>query len=233
MKTIAIVQARMNSTRLPGKVLMKVNGISMLEYEIKRILRSKKIDKVVVATTVKKMDDRIVKLCKQIKVDFFRGSEDDVLDRYYRCSLRYPEYSTVVRITGDCPLIDPVLIDRVIDFYKKNKYDYVVNPDTIFPDGTAAEIFSRDVLRLAASEAKLKPDREHVTTFIVKNKKFKKGFFSSSPKNFSGFRLTLDNKEDFKVIKFLIKNSKPDDGYLIYISLLEKSVNKIKERKLK
>ncbi len=113
---LCIIQARIGSTRLPNKVVKEVKGVPLLEYEIKRVKRAKGIDKIVIATTVNKVDNQIKNLCKKLGIDCFRGPEDDVLDRYYRCSLKYPEYKNIIRITGDCPLIDPAVIDGVIIF---------------------------------------------------------------------------------------------------------------------
>ena len=229
-KNLCIIQARMGATRFPGKVLKKVNGLTLLEYEINRVKQAKKIDhrpggtgKIVIATTNKKADDEIEKLCKQIKIDCFRGSEDDVLDRYYQCSLDYPEYKNIIRITGDCPLIDPVVINEVIKIFEKGKYDYVSNVEKeTFPDGMDVEIFKKSVLHSAAKSAKLASQREHVTLFISQNKNFKIGNLSA-PKDYSHFRLTVDEPADFEVIKFLIKNSRTNVSYLDYITLLLKN----------
>ena len=221
--TIAIIQARMGSTRLPGKVLKKVGGVTLLEYEIKRLKRAKKINKIVVATTISKKDDRIEKLCRQIGVAFFRGSENDVLDRYYQCAIKYPQYKNIVRITGDCPLIDPAVIDEVISFFEKNDFDYASNvePPT-FPDGMDIEIFKHSALKTAAQKAELISDREHVTPYIRREKGFKRGNFEAGT-DFSHLRLTVDNPEDFEVVTFLIKNSMITDSYVKYISLLTKN----------
>lgn len=224
IKNLCILQARMGSTRLPGKVLMKVNGVSLLEYQIARLRLAKKIDKVVVATSIKKQNDRIEKLCKKIGVACFRGSEDDVLDRYYRCSIKYPRYDNIIRLTGDCPLVDPHLIDEVISLFEKSGGDYSSNVPAgkeTYPDGLDVEIFKAEVLREAALKAELPSDREGVDEYILRHKKFKQNNLSS-PYDWSHFRLTVDNPEDFEVVKFIIKNCKITDGWLKYISLLTK-----------
>lgn len=229
-KTLCIIQARMGATRLPGKVLKKVKGVTLLEYEINRVKKAKGIDKIVVATSDKKNDDKIEKLCRQIKVDCFRGLETDILDRYYQCALRYPEYENIVRITGDCPLIDPAIIDEVIAYFEKYNFDYVSNNFDIpgdttketFPDGLDVEIFKRAVLYESAQKAKLPSEREHVTLCMTKNKKYKKGNFSGA-NDWSHFRLTVDTPADFAVIKFLIEKGGSEAGYLDYISLLTKN----------
>ncbi len=222
-KNLCIIQARMGSTRLPKKVLKKVNGVSLLEYEIKRVKQAKNIDKIVVATSINKSDNRIEKLCRFLGFECFRGSEDDVLGRFCQCALKYPQYQNIVRITGDCPLIDPVIIDRVINFFEQGKYDYASNIEkATFPDGMDIEIFKKEVLAEAAKKAKLTSEREHVTLYIRKNEKYKRANISA-PQDWSHFRLTVDETQDFKVIKFLISNCKSDAGYLDYISLLTKN----------
>lgn len=220
---LCIIQARMGSTRLPGKVLLKVKGVTLLEYEIKRAGLAKKIDRIVVATTVNKADDKIAALCEKIKIDCFRGSENDVLDRFYKCSLEYPEYENIIRLTGDCPLIDPKIIDKVIELYEQNKDDYASNVGQVtFPDGLDVEIFKKNILAEAAKQAKLMSEREHVTLYFRNNKNFKKGNFKSQT-DYSRFRLTVDQPEDFAVVKFLITNSRLSDGYLKYLELLKKN----------
>lgn len=224
-KNLCIVQARAGSVRLPGKILMKVGKMTLLEYEIKRVRMAKKIDKIVVATTQNKEDNKTVALCKEIGIDCFRGSENDVLDRYCRCSLNYLGYENIIRITGDCPLIDPEIIDKVVGFFVKNKLDYASNIEKeTYPDGMDIEIFKKSILEKAAENAKMASEREHVTLWIRNNKKIKKGNFASEV-DFSHFRLTVDEMTDFEVISFLIKNSKITDGYLSYISLLTKNLN--------
>ncbi|KKS34906.1 MAG: hypothetical protein UU95_C0007G0043 [Parcubacteria group bacterium GW2011_GWC2_42_12] len=220
-KNICIIQARTGSTRLPNKVLLKVNGISLLAYMVKRLKLSKKINKIVIATSVNKNDKEIEQLCDKIGVSCFRGSEDDVLDRYYQCSLRYKGYENIIRLTADCPLIDPYVVDDVITFFDNNKkFDFVSNflPKS-FPHGLDVEIFRRKALFESAQKAVLPEEREHVDIYVLNNRCFKKGNLSAAY-NFSQFRMTVDYPVDFEVIKFLIENSKITDSYLHYVSLL-------------
>ncbi len=222
-KNLCIIQARMGSTRLPKKVLLRVNDIPLLEYEIKRVKLAKKIDKIVVATTTEKEDGKIEALCKKLRINCFRGPEKDVLGRFYQCSLQYPQYENIVRITGDCPLIDPAVIDHVITVFEKSNYDFVSNVEKpTFPDGIDVEVFKQEVLLRSAQKAKLPSEREHVTLYMRKDKKIKK-FNVENQYDFSHFRLSVDYKEDFEVVKFLIRHSKITDGYLHYISLLTKN----------
>jgi len=222
-KNLCIIQARMGATRLPEKVLKEVGGVTLLEYEINRVKQARNISKIVVATTDKETDDRIEKLCKKINIDCFRGSEDDVLDRYYQCALKYSDYKNIIRITADCPLIDPRVIDKVVLLFLDGEYDYTTNVlEDSFPDGMDIEIFKKNVLKEAAKIAKLSSEREHVTLYIRNNKKYKIGNLEA-PKNYSQFRLTVDEPEDFAVIEFLIKNSQPTASYLDYINILKKN----------
>ena len=222
-KNLCIIQARTGSTRLPEKVLLKVNGIPLLEYEIERVKQAKQLDKIVVATTDHENDKKIKELCDRLEIDCFRGSENDVLDRYYQCSLKYPEYENIVRITGDCPLIDPAVIDEAASLFEMEAYDYVSNViEETFPDGMDVEVFNRHALNEAASKANLASEREHVTLYIRNQKKFRQKNLSCR-RNLGHFRLTVDNPEDLAVVEFLIKNSKLTDGYPHYISLLEKN----------
>ena len=222
-KNLCIIQARMGATRLPGKILLKVDSISLLEYEIKRVQQAQNVHQIVIATSNQKQDDQVEEFCKEINIPCFRGSENDVLDRYYQCSLKYPEYNNIIRITGDCPLIDPQVIDEVIDLFSKTKSDYASNVlKETYPDGMDIEIFSKKALIESAKEANLKSEREHVTLYIRNNERFKKVNLEA-PQNSGNFRLTVDNQEDYEVIKFLIQNSKITDEYEKYIELLIKN----------
>ena len=221
MKNLCIIQARTGSTRLPNKVLKKVNGISLLEYEILRIKQAKRVSKIVIATTEIAKDDKIESMCEAIGIDCFRGSEEDVLDRYYQCSLGYPKYKNIIRITGDCPLIDPWVIDAVVLLFENNNFDYASNTEKeTYPDGMDVEVFKSSVLKKAVTSSKLSSEREHVTQYIRKNKKFKKGNLLAEH-DWSNFRFTVDETEDLEVIRFLVKNSKINDNYLHYISVLK------------
>lgn len=222
-QSVCIIQARMGSTRLPGKVLMKVGGITVLEYTIKRIQRSKKINKIVVATTNEKEDDAIVAHCKKIGVDCFRGSTEDVLARYWHCALKYPAYDIVVRLTGDCPLNDPIVIDKTILLLQKGKYDFASTRDinrSTFPDGIVVEVFTRNTLEETYRNAKLFSEREHVTLYMRKNGNISKATLDA-PEDNSRFRVTIDNPEDFEVLKFLIEYGKNTDPYEKFILLLK------------
>lgn len=222
MKTLCVIQARMGSTRLPGKVLLEVDGTPLLEYEIRRVKQAARIDGIVVATTTKKEDDAIEALCKHLGVDCFRGPEDDVLERYRLCAEAYPDYSAIVRITGDCPLIDPRVIDEAVDFFEAEELDYASNVlEETFPDGMDVEVFTRGALFEAAEKANLLSEREHVTPYMRSQAHLKKGNVVA-PHDFSHMRLTVDEPADFEVVSFLIEHSPEDAGYLDHIALLTK-----------
>lgn len=204
---LCIIQARMNSTRLRGKVMKKIDGKNpSLFYTISQLQSCKLIKKIIVATTTKKEDDIIEKFSKKINIECFRGSENDVLDRYYNCA-KNSNFKNIIRITADCPLIDPTLVDRMILEFKRNNYDYIHNFDPrTFPDGEDIEIFTMELLSKAWRYAKLPSEREHVTPYLRKNyKKFKIKNFANK-KDLSEYRLTVDYKEDLKLIKKIIKN---------------------------
>ena len=171
MKTVIIVQARMTSTRLPGKVLKRVLDKPLLEYQIERLRRAKLADKIVIATTVNDTDQPIIEMCNSLSVSYFLGSEEDVLSRYYGAAKEHYA-DVVVRVTSDCPLIDPQIIDKVINFYLENsdKYDYVSNClKRTYPRGMDTEVFSFKALQEAFLSATAHPDREHVTPFIYRH----------------------------------------------------------------
>ncbi len=166
MKIVAIVQARMGSTRLPGKALKDLHGRTMLARVVRRALRSALIDKLVVATTEKKADDVIVSECDSLGISCFRGSEDDVLDRYYQAARAFSA-DLIVRITSDCPLIDPEIIDRVVQAFLDNCPDYASNTiESTYPRGLDVEVFAFDALKKAWCEASMDFQHVHVTPYI-------------------------------------------------------------------
>lgn len=198
----------MGSTRLPGKIIKKVCGSTLLEHEILRVKKSKLIDQVVIATTNKSQDDIVEELVKKIGVKIFRGSENDVLDRYYQAAKKF-KATCVVRLTGDCPLIDPEVIDKVVKYYLDNKtiFDYVSNvrPAT-YPDGMDTEIFTFQVLEKSWRQAKLASEREHVTAYIAKNNGIFRVGNVESNNDYSEIRLTIDEPQDWQLIeKIFIK----------------------------
>ena len=188
-----IIQARVGSSRLPKKVLRPILGKTALEREIERVKKSTLCQKIILAIPEDKSDDILEKVAKKAGVLVFRGSQDDVLDRFYQAAKVF-NLKDIVRLTGDCPLFDWEICDEVISFYLKNKFDYVSNvrPPT-FPDGLDIEVFSFKALEKMWQNAKLKSEREHVTPYIASHPEiFKIGNLVRNGNDLSGLRLTLD-----------------------------------------
>ena len=227
MYIIAIVQARMGSTRLPNKVMLSVGrNTPMIEVLFSRLNQSKEIDKIILATSIDPCNQPLVSHVSNLGFEVFQGSEDDVLDRYYQAALKYGP-DVIVRITGDCPLVDPNIVDIVINTYKKKETDYTCNtsPPT-YPDGLDVEVFSFSALKIAWKNAKTHYEREHVTPFIRESGRFKIDNISNDV-DFSNERWTLDEPEDYKVIKGIFEYFSPN----IYFSWSE--VLQLKELKSK
>lgn len=201
MKTGCIVQARMTSTRLPGKVLRtlgKEGNQSILEEVIDRLKTVAKIDEIIIATTTNATDDPIIEVCSRKGVASFRGSEQDVLARYYGAAEEHG-LDTVIRITSDCPFIDPAVLGDLIDTYEQGDYDYVSNGQVrTYPHGLDCEIFSMESLRRAYNEGEDKFFREHVTTYIYNHPDdFKLGRLVLDGEDYSDIRITVDTVPDY------------------------------------
>ena len=205
---IAIIQARMGSSRLPKKVLMDIEGTSSLKFMIDRVKKSKIIDKVVVATTIDEKDNEIVEFCYDNDILFHRGSENDVLDRYYQTAKEF-KATTIVRLTSDCPLIDPNLIDGTINLYMQKKVDYASNavpPDKKkYPDGSDVEVFSFDALQRSWIETTDLKDREHVTFYLWKRGLNFKTIMLDNEYDWGKYRITVDYKEDLDLVREIVK----------------------------
>lgn len=197
----------MGSTRLHGKVMMPINGRPLIDYMVERLKHSEILDQIVIATTDAHMDKPIVDWCEQSTVAFFQGDEDDVLSRYYQCAKQF-DASIVIRMTSDCPLIDPKIIDEVVKSYlERDGVEFSSNTvplPCLFPDGMDVEVFSADLLEKAHNEAQLPSEREHVTFFMWKTGKFKT-FRLDPPEDFSQYRFTVDYPQDFEVIKAVLE----------------------------
>jgi len=195
----------MTSSRLPGKILMEVLGKPLLQLMIERVQQAKCIDSVVLATTTNKEDDPTEELGKSMGVEVFRGSEDDVLDRFYRAADKFGG-EHIMRLTGDCPLIDPDFLDALADFYFEGGYDYAINClEPTLPDGLDAEIISMQTLREVHEKAVRAPHKEHVTLYVRDNADdFKIGSWKHT-EDYSSMRWTVDNREDFELVKNIIE----------------------------
>ena len=194
----------MGSSRLPNKVLMDINGTPSLKFMIDRVYKSKILDKVVVATTLNEQDDEIVEFCLNNNISCFRGSENDVLDRYYKTAKEY-NAETIIRLTSDCPLIDPELIDETIHLFTHEKVDYAANavPPELkkYPDGSDVEVFSFKALKNAWTHAKDLKDREHVTFYLWNKENDFTTAMLNNEHDWGKYRITVDYKEDLKLVR--------------------------------
>lgn len=227
MKILAITQARYGSTRLPAKILKEVNGQTLLEIHLLRILQSKSIDKLKIATTDEEGSRYIVAVADKVGVEYHKGSVEDVLTRFYDTAApEKPDY--VLRFTSDCPLIDPSVIDSVIKFCIDGDYDYASTDPETFPDGLDTEVMKFSAIEKAFKEANMTSEREHVTPFIWKNGTdkggtlFKTGRYVNPEGEFNANdnRITIDEPEDFEVIKALIQNMGIDKTWKDYFDFL-------------
>lgn len=228
MKVLAITQARYGSTRLPAKILKEVDGKTLLEIHLTRILQAKTVSKLKIATTDEEGSKFIVAVADKLGVEYHKGSVDDVLSRFYgTAEPEKPDY--VIRLTSDCPLIDPNIIDAVVTFAIEHpEYDYVRTQAASFPDGLDTEVIKFSALEKAFKEATLKSEREHVTPYIWKNGTADGGtiyktYNNSNPAgefNADDNRITIDEPEDFEVIKHLIQNLGIEKGWKEYIDYL-------------
>jgi len=221
MNVIVVTQARSGSTRLPNKVLKKIQGKTLLQIHIDRIKQAQEVDGIYIATTTQKADDVIVELANELNIKHSRGSEDDVLDRFYQ-AVKDIKPSFIVRLTSDCPLIDPKLLDDVITQAKQQDLDYYANIfEERYPDGQDIEVFKFSALEKAWRNTTLKSDREHVSPYIRNNSTYKGGtLFKSNnhglEQNYNHVRLTVDEPQDFEVIKKIIETLGFDKDWKTY-----------------
>jgi spore coat polysaccharide biosynthesis protein SpsF len=224
-KTVLITQARSGSTRLPGKVLREIGGKSLLQIHLERLKKCKSISEIIVATTIKNEDQFIYDKAQEWGFSASRGSESDVLDRFYQ-SVKNKNADWIVRVTSDCPLIDPVLVDQVINFVRKNNKDYGSNVLVeSFPDGQDVEVFKFSALKTAWENAILSSDREHVTPYIKNNSDFKNGNLFSAINysyhyDYSKVRMTVDEIRDFQLISILVNELGTDKTWLEYTNYI-------------
>ena len=200
-----VIQARMGSTRFPGKVMKIVDGkYPSIYYTINQLKYCKGIDKIIVATTLNNEDDIIYNYVNSIGIDVFRGDSDNVLDRYFKCASEF-SLSSIIRITADCPLIDPNIVDKGIDIYFKGKFDYVTNTfPRSYPNGNETDIFTYKSLEYVWKNAVLPSEKEHITPFYKNNfKSFNSNNFSYKI-NLSHLRWTVDYAEDYELVKTII-----------------------------
>jgi spore coat polysaccharide biosynthesis protein SpsF len=205
MKTVAIIQARMSSSRLPGKVLKEAGGRPLIDRMVERVRKAKQIDETIVATTVDPSDDTIAEFCITAGIEFFRGNLMDVLDRYYQAALIH-QAEIVVRLTGDCPFIDPVLIDETLELMIREKADFACNrlppPMTrTFPIGLDVEAVTFTALKKAWQEAREKHEREHVMPYFYEEPGRFKVVKLDNPVDYGSLRWTVDTPEDLEFVR--------------------------------
>jgi len=210
-RIILMIQARVESNRLPGKVLKTIEGKPMIWHVINRVKKIPNIQQIVLITTEKKEDEELEKIAKAHEILFFRGDENDVLNRHYQCAITF-KAEHIIRITGDCPLIDPTIIQSILEFYLENDYDYVSNTiKPTFPDGLDTEIFSFKILRNCNEKATLPSEREHVTPYITKNSEKFKIFNYENKKNLAFLRWTVDEESDLLFVRKIYEKMKPNN----------------------
>lgn len=205
---LIIIQARMTSKRFPGKVLAKVNEVNLLQLQIERILKVRTPCEIIIATTTNLTDQPIVNFCNQKSIKYFRGSENDVLERFFQCSNLY-DYDTIIRLTADCPLVNPKTIDNLLAKFKSGNFDYASNTapwnSSSYPNGSDVEIFSKSALDKISALNLSKEDREHVTFHFWKNPHLFKTLQIHLAENLSKFRYTVDYPQDLVVVGYLFE----------------------------
>ena len=221
-----IIQARMGSSRLPGKIMKKINGDTpMLKFQLDQLEFSKNIDQIIIATTTLEPDNLIVDFCKKNNLECFRGESKDVLDRYYKCAKKF-KLSIIVRITSDNPLIDPTIVDHVISRFIDSDYDYMSTEVKKSPLGFAVEVFTFKSIKKAWEEAKLPSEHEHVTPYFYNNPDKFKIESVSQEKDLSHIRCTVDTEYDFKLIEKIISKIETRPIHLDHIlDLFSKDTN--------
>ncbi len=220
-----IIQARMTSTRLPGKVLADLNGKPALAFMLDRVSRAADISGIVIATTTNAEDDPVAALCKDMQVPVFRGDEMDVLGRYAGAAREF-DASAIIRLTADCPMMDPALIDQAVSGFQNGDFDFFTNSlDRTYPDGLDIEIFTRDTLEITDREADLPFQREHVTPYM------RTGFYEDvptgdfsvgqmkGPADFSHLRWTVDYPEDLRRVRAYVRQLPDGFGWLDAVAL--------------
>ena len=218
---LAIVQARMSSTRLPGKVLKSIVGRPMISLQLERIKRARHIDEIVVATSTDRADDAIQAQCHRDDVSCSRGDLNDVLDRFYQAA-KPLNSKCIVRLTADCPLIDPSVIDECIELFNSGDYDYASNTvERTYPRGLDVEAFTFAALERAWREARLPSEREHVTPYLYHHPQLFRIGYLKDKRDLSSLRWTVDYPDDFEVITAIYESLYPAHSKFSIADILE------------
>ena len=204
MKASAIIQARMSSSRLHGKIMMEVLGKPLIGYMIERLQLCKKVEKIIIATSTDESNDNLCEYLRGENIDIFRGSEDDVLDRFMKAAIEY-KIDPIIRMTADCPLIDPKICDQVVEEYFNSGVDFVHTGST-FAEGLDCEIFSFSSLEKSWYDSNLESEREHLTLYMHNHPELFTKKTLVNEIDDSGFRFTVDEEVDFLVVKTIIEN---------------------------
>jgi spore coat polysaccharide biosynthesis protein SpsF len=208
---VIIIQARMGSTRLPGKHLKTVIGKPLIAFLVERLRQVQSAHEIVVATTDNPLDEKLIEFCKAENLSYFRGSEEDVLERFYQCAKQY-QADVIVRVTADCPLIDPAIIDKVIQQFLENypRTDFTSNViERRYPRGMDVEVFSFNSLEKVFNEAKLPEEREHVTPYYYRHPDLFQITSVVKETDNSQYRWTVDTEDDFKLISLVLQRIYP------------------------
>lgn len=222
MKVVAIIQARMGSTRLPGKILKTVLGKPLLSYQLERLNECCTLNEIIIATTTKQADDVIAAFCEKSNVPVYRGSEEDVLARYYEAAKKY-EADVIVRITSDCPIIDPEIVDKVVKCYLNDPiYDYVSNTmERCYPRGMDTSLVPFKTLEKVYLQSTDPLDREHVTRYIYQRPEQYKLLSVKEDNDYSDYRWTVDTIEDYEVVRKIIETLYPMNPHFTMYDALE------------
>ena len=223
-KTLCVIQARMGSTRLPGKTLADLGGISILGLMLKRLSKSQRIDRVVVATSELEEDNPIAKFCGDLGVDVFRGAPLDVLARFHGVAKMYLSATTFVRLTADCPFVDAALVDEMIQNLEKQGLHYTANRlpppwHRNSPTGLDVECFTRVGLDAAVANSSKEYEREHVTPYMYRNLDDQSVKIFDFPTDLSHVRLTVDTEEDLETVRLIY--SKMENDFVIWEQIVE------------
>jgi spore coat polysaccharide biosynthesis protein SpsF len=220
MKKAAIIQARMGSSRLPGKVLKTLNGVTVLETVVRRVRQAQLLDDIIVATTSSESDEPIAVLCERLNVKYHRGPENDVMARYYEAAKRF-NIGVIVRVTSDCPLVDPFTINQLVERFEKQAYDYILKDN--LPVGTTSEIFSYQALENAYLTIQEKYHREHIVTAFTEYPDHYRSYIYDADDEYKypALRLTLDTQEDYELLVRIFESFDCSNDEIPLIEVIE------------
>ncbi|MDD2655133.1 MAG: glycosyltransferase family protein [Candidatus ainarchaeum sp.] len=220
MEVSAIIQARISSRRLPNKIFALISGKPLIWHVVDRLRRSRKVSRIAVATTTNPADDVLEEWCRENKIEVFRGSEEDVLSRYFHAA-KAMGAETIVRVTADDPFKDPAILDEVVELFQKNKLDFAYNnkPPT-FPEGLDVEVFSMAALEKAQAESRDQYEREHVTQYFYRHPEKFRQMNLANREDLSRLRWTIDTEEDLGMARAVYKELYMEGGVFLTADIL-------------